>query len=201
MPRKRSIPAPASGKTSVKRKARQPSTVDEIDLGSDKLYFKIGEVADIVGVPAYVLRYWETEFRAVKPQKSRAQQRVYRRRDVVTLLKIKHLLYEQKFTIAGARKQLKEAPGTCTMAPPSGTYLVRESLAKVHEVMDELRGLVSGADRLERTAADPAAYVREAGGALAILEGNDLRASMVTRPRRKVAKVDAQGAPGTSEPV
>jgi DNA-binding transcriptional MerR regulator len=173
---------------------------EEVDLGSDKLYFKIGEVAEIVGVPAYVLRYWETEFRAVKPQKSRTQQRVYRRRDVVTLLKIKHLLYEQKFTIAGARKQLKEAPEACTMAPPSGAYLVRESLAKVREVAQELRSLLAGARSSERDAADPATYVREAGGALAILEGNDLRASMVTRPRRKASTAGAADAAGTSEP-
>ena len=51
---------------------------DDLDLGSDKLYFKIGEVAEIVGVPAYVLRYWESEFKAIRPQKSRTQQRVHR---------------------------------------------------------------------------------------------------------------------------
>ena len=187
MPRKRSTSA--SSATGVDLSARV-SASDDIDLGSDKLYFKIGEVADIVGVPAYVLRYWETEFRAVRPQKSRAQQRVYRRRDVITLLKIKHLLYEQKFTIAGARKQLKEAPRECVVAAPSGAYLVRESLGRVHKALADLRGLVSGEERLERTAADPATYVRDAGGALAILEGNDLRASMVARPRRKKGQDD-----------
>jgi DNA-binding transcriptional MerR regulator len=189
MPRKRSTAA---------SREKPPASFDDIDLGSDKLYFKIGEVADIVGVPAYVLRYWETEFRAVKPQKSRAQQRVYRRRDVVTLLKIKHLLYEQKFTIAGARKQLADAPGECVAAPPSDVYLLRESSTRVHKALEELRALVSGEERLERTAADPAAYVREAGGALAILEGNDLRASMVARPRRKKARPAAAEARSTA---
>ncbi len=72
----------------------------------DKIYFKIGEVAEIVGVEPYVLRYWETEFPALKPSKSRSQQRMYRKRDVELLLKIKKLLYEDMYTIAGAKRQL-----------------------------------------------------------------------------------------------
>ncbi|MFY0541547.1 MerR family transcriptional regulator [Nannocystis pusilla] len=87
--------------TRTRARAKKVSATAGPDLGSDKLYFKIGEVAQIVGVPAYVLRYWETEFKVIRPQKSRTQQRVYRRRDVETLLKIKHLLYAKKFTIAG----------------------------------------------------------------------------------------------------
>ena len=67
----------------------------------DKLYFRIGEVADIVGVEPHVLRYWETEFRAVRPEKSRKGQRVYSRRDVDTLLRVKELLYRHRYTIAG----------------------------------------------------------------------------------------------------
>jgi len=74
----------------------------------DKSYFRIGEVARIVGVKPYVLRYWESEFRAIRPQKSRSQQRLYRRRDVELLLRIKKLLYEERFTIAGARRKLRE---------------------------------------------------------------------------------------------
>jgi DNA-binding transcriptional MerR regulator len=73
----------------------------------DKLYFKIGEVAAIVGVKPYVLRYWETEFSFVKPAKTRSHHRLYRRKDVETLLQIKRLLHEQRFTIEGARKHLK----------------------------------------------------------------------------------------------
>jgi DNA-binding transcriptional MerR regulator len=73
----------------------------------DKLYFKIGEVADIVGVKPYVLRYWESEFSVVKPAKTRSKHRLYRRKDVETLLQIKQLLHEQRFTIEGARKRLK----------------------------------------------------------------------------------------------
>ncbi len=72
----------------------------------EKIYFKIGEVAEIVGVEPYTLRYWETEFPALKPNKSRSQQRLYRKRDVELLLKIKKLLYNDLYTIAGAKRQL-----------------------------------------------------------------------------------------------
>jgi DNA-binding transcriptional MerR regulator len=80
----------------------------------EKIYFKIGEVCDIVGVQAHVLRYWETEFSMLSPQKNRSGQRSYRRKDVETALRIKELLYDEMFTIAGARKKLlseqREAP-------------------------------------------------------------------------------------------
>jgi len=72
----------------------------------DKLYFKIGEVCEITGVQPHVLRYWETEFPQLAPEKNRAGQRVYKRRDIELILRIKKLLYEDKFTIAGARKRL-----------------------------------------------------------------------------------------------
>ncbi len=73
----------------------------------DKLYFKIGEVASIVGVKPYVLRYWESEFSVIRPSKTRSKHRLYRRRDVETLLQIKRLLHDERFTIEGARKRLK----------------------------------------------------------------------------------------------
>jgi DNA-binding transcriptional MerR regulator len=72
----------------------------------EKIYFKIGEVCDLVGVQAHVLRYWETEFPMLAPQKNRAGQRTYRRRDVEIALRIKELLYEELYTIAGAKKKL-----------------------------------------------------------------------------------------------
>ena len=72
----------------------------------DKLFFKIGEVCDIVGVQAHVLRYWETEFPMLQPQKNRSGQRTYRRKDVEMALRIKELLYEEGFTIAGAKRKL-----------------------------------------------------------------------------------------------
>src|SRR3989338_3090152 len=74
----------------------------------NKLYFRIGEVADLLGVKPYVLRYWETEFPDIKPAKSKSGQRLYKRRDVEVLVKIKELLYQERFTINGARKRLKE---------------------------------------------------------------------------------------------
>lgn len=73
----------------------------------EKIYFKIGEVCDLVGVQAHVLRYWETEFPQLSPQKNRSGQRSYRRRDVEISLRIKELLYDEMFTIAGARKKLQ----------------------------------------------------------------------------------------------
>lgn len=80
---------------------------DDQEQLPDKLYFKIGEVAGIVGVKPYVLRYWESEFSVIKPAKTRSKHRLYRRKDVETLLQIKRLLHEQRFTIEGARKRLK----------------------------------------------------------------------------------------------
>ena len=68
----------------------------------DKFHFKIGEVSRILGVKPYVLRFWETEFR-ITPAKNQSQHRVYKRQEVETLLEIKHLLYEERFTIEGAR--------------------------------------------------------------------------------------------------
>ncbi len=73
----------------------------------EKIYFKIGEVCELVGVQAHVLRYWETEFPMLSPQKNRSGQRSYRRRDVEIALRIKELLYEEMFTIAGAKKKLQ----------------------------------------------------------------------------------------------
>jgi DNA-binding transcriptional MerR regulator len=79
----------------------------------EKIYFKIGEVCDLLGVQAHVLRYWETEFPMLSPQKNRSGQRSYRRRDVEVALRIKELLYDEMFTIAGAKKKLQsELRGT-----------------------------------------------------------------------------------------
>ena len=72
----------------------------------DKLFFKIGEVSDIADVPAYVLRFWDTEFKKIKPKRTPTGQRLYRKKDVELVLKIKHLLYDEKFTIQGAKKHL-----------------------------------------------------------------------------------------------
>ena len=74
----------------------------------EKQYFKIGEVSEILDVEPYVLRYWESEFKILKPTRTRARQRLYHKRDLELLMEIKHLLYDEKFTIAGAKKRLQE---------------------------------------------------------------------------------------------
>ncbi len=74
----------------------------------ERRYFRIGEVSALTGVEAYVLRYWETEFRNISPARSRSGQRLYRKRDIENILEIKDLLHEQRYTIAGARQYLKE---------------------------------------------------------------------------------------------
>ena len=86
------------------------SQSDPVEI-PDKLYFKIGEVAKITGLKPYVLRYWETEFSQIRPTKSKANQRVYQRKDIETILLIKTLLYQEKFTISGARTRIKELRG------------------------------------------------------------------------------------------
>jgi DNA-binding transcriptional MerR regulator len=86
----------------------------------EKLFFRIGEVCDLIKVQPHVLRYWETEFPMLAPQKNRAGQRVYRRKDVEMVLRIRDLLYEEKFTIAGAKKRLLEdMRGGSARAKPS----------------------------------------------------------------------------------
>lgn len=88
----------------------------------EKLFFKIGEVCELAGVQAHVLRYWETEFSMLAPQKNRAGQRTYRRRDVEMALRIKQLLYDEQYTIAGAKKKLANEMrgGSIREAAPAG---------------------------------------------------------------------------------
>jgi len=94
-------------KKALKRSARATDIVIP-----EKLYFRIGEVAELCRLPAYVLRFWETEFPQLKPIKSSTGQRMYRRRDVESVVRIKKLLYEDGFTIAGARAQLRDETKT-----------------------------------------------------------------------------------------
>jgi DNA-binding transcriptional MerR regulator len=87
----------------------------------DKLYFRIGEVAKLAGVQPYVLRYWETEFPAIEPKKSGSNHRLYRRKDVETILEIKRLLYDKRYTIEGARKYLGSSRGRSETKSKSAT--------------------------------------------------------------------------------
>lgn len=77
----------------------------------DKLYFRIGEVARLTEIQPYILRYWESEFPLLQPKKSGTGQRLYRKRDIEIIVKIKELLYDQRYTIAGARRRLQEEAG------------------------------------------------------------------------------------------
>jgi DNA-binding transcriptional MerR regulator len=87
----------------------------------NKLFFKIGEVCEITDTQPYVLRYWESEFTALAPAKNSSGQRIYRRRDIETVLRIKQLLYEEGFTIAGAKKRLEsELAGRAETPQPAG---------------------------------------------------------------------------------
>jgi DNA-binding transcriptional MerR regulator len=77
-------------------------------VSSERLYYRIGEVSRIAGLKPHVLRYWESEFRMIKPHKAGSQQRLYRKKDLDLILKVKKLLYEEGFTIAGAKKKIRE---------------------------------------------------------------------------------------------
>jgi DNA-binding transcriptional MerR regulator len=90
----------------VVMKTAQPITNQTPDSLPDKLYFRIGEVSKLVGIPTYVLRFWETEFSRIRPKRTAAGQRLYRKKDVELIFHIKSLLYEQRFTIEGAKKHL-----------------------------------------------------------------------------------------------
>ena len=119
----------------------------------EKLFFKIGEVCDLTGVQAHVLRYWESEFPMLSPQKNRAGQRTYRKRDVEIALRIKELLYDDQYTIAGAKKKLAaELRGASKLkvvtpemsaqppapAPAPNAYQTpADTLAEAHALVDE----------------------------------------------------------------
>jgi DNA-binding transcriptional MerR regulator len=106
----------------------------------DKLYFKIGEVAEITGVKPHVLRYWESEFGKFRPSKSRSRQRLYRRKDIELVLRLKDLLYNQGFTIAGAKKQLRETSAEDIDQLSLGLDEGREHRL-LHELRDDLQRL------------------------------------------------------------
>jgi DNA-binding transcriptional MerR regulator len=123
----------------------------------NKLFFKIGEVCEITDTQPYVLRYWESEFPALAPAKNTSGQRIYRRRDIETVLRIKQLLYEEGFTIAGAKKRLEmEMAGrqpTPSSAPPGGNGGDGKADATrqaIHEIRDQLREILTLLDRNDR---------------------------------------------------
>ena len=135
----------------------------------NKLFFKIGEVCEITDTQPYVLRYWESEFPALAPAKNSSGQRIYRRKDIETVLRIKQLLYEEGFTIAGAKKQLEAEVGgrgttpttmasqpeaaaaTGTEAPaPSGSSEDARMREVLLEMREQLRGILTLLDKGDR---------------------------------------------------
>ncbi|HEX8472889.1 MAG TPA: MerR family transcriptional regulator [Pyrinomonadaceae bacterium] len=139
----------------------------------EKLFFKIGEVCDITDVQAHVLRYWESEFPMLAPQKNRAGQRTYRKRDVEMVLRIKELLYEDQYTIAGAKKKLTSelrgasklkvvtpemsanAPNASTASPPP-TLNVAPATAPVSQSIEPTSAVTSSRANFDEVNASPA---------------------------------------------
>jgi DNA-binding transcriptional MerR regulator len=126
----------------------------------NKLFFKIGEVCEITDTQPYVLRYWESEFPALAPAKNSSGQRIYRRRDIETVLRIKQLLYEEGFTIAGAKKKLEAEmagrvvtpaptpdPAAEAAAPPDPGSDRVTALRQVREQLREILTLLERNDR------------------------------------------------------
>ena len=126
--------------TSGRKKSAGKNKADEVFI-PDKLYFRIGEVAALCRLPAYVLRFWESEFPQLKPVKSSTGQRMYRRRDVESVLRIKQLLYEQGFTIVGARQQLR-----AEAKPDKGQAAIpfpAQSSAEIQHIRQGLREILN----------------------------------------------------------
>lgn len=113
----------------------------------EKLFFRIGEVCELIRVQPHVLRYWETEFPMLAPQKNRAGQRVYRRRDVEMVMRIRDLLYEEKFTIAGAKKRLMEESRSGALRSKSAP--VERTEPEPEEEIEEME--VQPAPQIEQT--------------------------------------------------
>jgi len=114
----------------------------------DKLYFKIGEVAELTGIKPHVLRYWESEFGGFRPHKSRTNQRLYRQKDVELVFQLKNLLHVQGFTIAGARKKLREPveSNLDQLALPLDQSAGSSLLKEVREDLLQLRRNLAGKD-------------------------------------------------------
>ncbi len=118
-----------------------PILENELAQIPDKLAFKIGEVADLLGLKAYVLRYWETEFEILKPKKSKHNQRMYERRDVENLMLIKKLLYRDRFSIEGARSALKKLRKDNVRVKQIRTIAenLEDAKDRVMDLIDEIR--------------------------------------------------------------
>ena len=106
----------------------------------EKAYFRIGEVSKILNVEPYVIRYWETEFKSVKPVRTKSSQRLYRKKDVQEVLTIRDLLYLQRFTINGAKKQLTKMRGE---SEPESKVIDRDKLLLIKQELQQIRNMIS----------------------------------------------------------
>ena len=109
----------------------------------DKVYFRIGEVSGLVGVDAHVLRYWESEFKIIKPRRAKSKQRLYRRKDVENLLKIKNLLHNEGYTIAGARRLLRHPSTTKVEKKSSSPVPTKEFVSVIKKELQDIVEIVS----------------------------------------------------------
>ncbi len=136
------VPGAGMKKKRTKSNARSKSADVIIP---DKLYFRIGEVARLCRLPAYVLRFWETEFAQLRPSKSNTGQRMYRRREVEMALRIKELLYEEGFTIAGARQHLRTESKAIKLQPalPFDARQLPKDLKNLRQGLQEVLGILS----------------------------------------------------------
>jgi DNA-binding transcriptional MerR regulator len=122
----------------------QFTSLQTLRLFPEKLFYKIGEASRIVGVEPYVLRYWETEFPSLRPRKSKSGQRVYTRKDLDLIIEIKMLLYEQKYTIDGARKRLGTASNEdeSALSPDGRADAGPDAKQVIGRVRDRLREIL-----------------------------------------------------------
>lgn len=130
------VPAEPSG--------AEAEALAQVEAGlPDKLFFRIGEAAELIGVEPHVLRYWETEFK-IRPQRSTAGQRMYRRKDIARFLRIRRLLHEEGFTIAGARKVLLEGSNPEHSLPAAGGGVDPDRVEEAVSRLKDLRTRVAG---------------------------------------------------------
>jgi DNA-binding transcriptional MerR regulator len=120
--------------------AETTASTDDALSAEAKRYYRIGEVAEITNVKPYVLRYWESEFKWMSPQKSRSRQRLYRKRDIEMIQLIKKLLHEQRYTIAGARKKLREL-GVGKSLESAGLAVETDHRARYQQIKSALQSI------------------------------------------------------------
>ena len=121
---------------------------DENPISSERLYYRIGEVSRVTGLKPHVLRYWESEFKVIKPYKAGSLQRLYRRKDLDLILKIKKLLYEDGFTIAGAKRRIRDLEKAenrqmkLRLVEKKSDEMDQEVLATIREELREIRKML-----------------------------------------------------------